>query len=207
MLDRGRSARLGDPYHLLLIGGDEARPRRQRHAHPLLPRQPQLASYLASADAFVHAGMHETFGLVVLEAMACGRPVVAMRAGALPELVTEKRGHARRAARRPAIAAANLAGAIAALYERDLDVLGAAARRHVESNYSWTRALQALMTRYQSAVGARRVPALAPALERAETTQSQSGRQSPARPLLQIVLRPLQIFDARRRRASGRRSP
>ena len=54
----------------------------------------ELASYFASADAFVHAGTHETFGLVMLEAMACGRPVVAMRAGAIPELVDETRRRA-----------------------------------------------------------------------------------------------------------------
>jgi alpha-1,6-mannosyltransferase len=37
----------------------------------------RLATMLASADAFVHAGDQETFGLSVLEALACGTPVVA----------------------------------------------------------------------------------------------------------------------------------
>ena len=32
----------------------------------------ELAQWLASADALVHAGTKETFGLVILEAMACG---------------------------------------------------------------------------------------------------------------------------------------
>ena len=48
-----------------------------------------------------------------------------------------------------------IAGAIDALYQRDLEAVGAAARQHVETNYSWTRALQALMGRYQAAVAAR----------------------------------------------------
>jgi hypothetical protein len=56
------------------------------------------------------------------------------------------------------------------VYERDLDVLGAAARRHVLTNYSWSRALHGLMARYQMAVNARRLPALNNALGRAETT-------------------------------------
>jgi glycosyltransferase involved in cell wall biosynthesis len=35
------------------------------------------------------ARWHEPFGLVIVEAMACGTPVVALRAGSVPELVSE----------------------------------------------------------------------------------------------------------------------
>jgi alpha-1,6-mannosyltransferase len=148
--------RLGEPYHLLLIGGDEARRDGNVTRIPYCRDNRELATLLASADAFVHAGEHETFGLVVLEAMACARPVVAMRAGALPEIVEEKVGLLAEPSQDWSIAADNLAAAISALYERDLDAVGAVARRHVESNYSWSRALQGLMARYQAAVGARR---------------------------------------------------
>jgi alpha-1,6-mannosyltransferase len=161
--------RLGDPYHLLLIGGDVAARDANVTRIPYRRDNRELASYLASADAFVHAGVHETFGLVVLEAMACGRPVVAMRAGAIPELIDERVGVLAEPHEDPDVAAANLAGAIAGIYQRDLDVLGAAARRHVVSNYSWSRALQSLMLRYQSAL-ASRVPERAATLARAETT-------------------------------------
>jgi alpha-1,6-mannosyltransferase len=153
--------KLGSPYHLLLIGGGETAREDNVTRIPYCRDNHTLGSYIASADAFVHAGTHETFGLVVLEAMACGRPVVAMRAGALPELVDPGAGALAEPHEDPAIAAANLAGAIHSVYERDLDALGAAARRHVLSNYSWSRALQSLMARYQTAVGARRLPALA----------------------------------------------
>jgi len=162
--------RLGDPYHLLLIGGDETGREGNVTRIPYCRDNHALASYIASADAFVHAGTHETFGLVVLEAMACGRPVVAMRAGALPELVDPGAGNLAEPHADPAVAATNLADAIVNVYERDLDVLGAAARRHVLANYSWSRALQALMGRYQLAVGASRLPALANGMARAETT-------------------------------------
>lgn len=42
----------------------------------LLPR-PELSKVYASADVFVFPSRHETFGLVMLEAMACGTPVAA----------------------------------------------------------------------------------------------------------------------------------
>jgi alpha-1,6-mannosyltransferase len=161
--------RLGDPYHLLLIGGGDAVREGNVTRIPYRRDNRELASYLASSDVFVHAGVHETFGLVVLEAMACGRPVVGMRAGAIPELVDESAGMLAEPHEDPNVAAANLAQAVADIYRRDLDMLGAAARRHVVSNYSWSRALQSLMLRYQSAL-ASRVPARASALARAETT-------------------------------------
>jgi alpha-1,6-mannosyltransferase len=161
-------SRLGAPYHLLLIGGGEAGREGNVTRIPYCRDNLQLASYFASADAFVHAGIHETFGLVVLEAMACGRPVVAMRAGAIPELVTEEAGVLVEPRAGEGALAAGLAAAIDSLYGRNLDALGAAARRHVVSNYSWSRALQSVMLRYQSAVAARRLPTHADGLARAE---------------------------------------
>ena len=159
--------RLGEPFHLLLIGGAEAAREGNITRIPYCRDNQTLASYFASADGFVHAGAHETFGLVVLEALACGRPVVAMRAGALPELVNEECGVLADPNDDALVAAGNLADAVASLYERDLDAMGAAARRHVIANYSWSRSLQSLMQKYQAAVSARRVPAGAEGLARA----------------------------------------
>nr|WP_290227186.1 glycosyltransferase [Trichocoleus desertorum] len=49
----------------------------------------ELSSAFASADAFVFPSRTETLGLVLLEAMAAGCPVVAARSGGIPDIVTD----------------------------------------------------------------------------------------------------------------------
>lgn len=159
--------KLGPPYHLLLVGGGRSE-RRGRNVTmiPYRRDRAEVAECLASCDALVHAGTKETFGLVVLEAMACARPVVAVRAGAIPEFVDESVG---------VLAepddADSFAAAVAALYERDVDALGAAARSRVMQRYTWSHAFRAQLAAYAEilqqreaaiAPGAASVPAVAP---------------------------------------------
>jgi glycosyltransferase involved in cell wall biosynthesis len=56
---------------------------RERHA---------LAQLLAAADVFVSASLMETYGLTLVEAMACGIPVVAFRVGGIPEAAPDGQG-------------------------------------------------------------------------------------------------------------------
>ncbi|HXY95774.1 MAG TPA: glycosyltransferase [Steroidobacteraceae bacterium] len=145
-------AQLGAPYHLLLIGGHRrARAARNVTLVPYRRDSVELASWIASADALVHAGTKETFGLVVLEAMACGRPVVAARAGAFPELVDESVGMLAEPD-----SAEGMAAAIAALYERDLAAVGAAARARVLRQFTWDRTFRQQLDTYAALIGARR---------------------------------------------------
>ena len=139
---------LGDRYHLLLIGGGRFTPRAPNVT--VLEYQQdnrQLARLLASCDAFVHAGDQETFGLVVLEAMACGLPVIAARAGALPELVDENVG----ATFEPR-APDDLARKVLGLFERDREAARRAARRRAET-HGWDAAFTRLLGRYTRLMG------------------------------------------------------
>ncbi len=49
----------------------------------------ELACAFASADMFVFPSQTDTFGLVLLEALASGLPVVAARAGGIPDVVRD----------------------------------------------------------------------------------------------------------------------
>jgi glycosyltransferase involved in cell wall biosynthesis len=79
--------------HLALVGDGPARPELERRfagrrAHFLgFLRGEALARAFASADVFVMPSTTETLGFVVLEAMASGCPVVAARAGGIPDLI------------------------------------------------------------------------------------------------------------------------
>ena len=128
---------LGDPYHLLIIGGPIARrPSRRVTVLPYQREPKRLATWLASSDVVVHAGRCETFGLVALEGLACGRPVVVYDAGALPEIVDSSVG-----AVAPDTGPAALAAAVSDVVARDPIALGAAGRQRVLEHYTWDRAL------------------------------------------------------------------
>lgn len=59
----------------------------------VLPRR-ELAEVYAAADVFVFPSLHETFGLVMLEAMACGTPVAAYPVDGPKEVIGDSPGGA-----------------------------------------------------------------------------------------------------------------
>lgn len=67
-------------------------PRDARSSYTRLPPQRQIPSLYAACDAWLSPSISEGFGLPILEAMATGTPVIATRAGAAPELVTDRTG-------------------------------------------------------------------------------------------------------------------
>jgi alpha-1,6-mannosyltransferase len=143
--------RLGHPYYLLMIGsGDEIPSSSQVIAMPFQRDPYALARLIASCDVLAHPGDQETFGLVVLEAMACGIPVVGMDAGGVSELVDQDTG----VLVSPGSASA-LAEGIEYAYTRDCAVLGAQARQKVLQCYDWNMIIPQLIAQYAHLFAAR----------------------------------------------------
>jgi glycosyltransferase involved in cell wall biosynthesis len=127
------------------------------HFHVGLP-DAEVIAILRRAMALVHptpvdaggsAGAHELFGLALVEAMACGCPVVATRAASLPEIVVDGENGLLVAPNDPAAIAAalrRLAGE-PGLWER----LSAAARRRVEETFTWDRVAERCLAAYGDA--------------------------------------------------------
>jgi len=135
---------LGAPYVLLALGAGPAPPSGERViVQPFVADPMALARVLASADVFVHAGDQETFGLAVLEALACGTPVVARRAEGLPELVDAGVGAGVGDGR-----AASYAAAIASVFAGDRIGLARRARERAES-YDWNQMLPLQLMHYR----------------------------------------------------------
>jgi N-acetyl-alpha-D-glucosaminyl L-malate synthase BshA len=85
------------PATLLMIGDGPDREDGEKEARDLevaddvrfLGRIDRVTNLLQATDLFLLPSQSESFGLAALEAMACGAPVVATRAGGLPEVIED----------------------------------------------------------------------------------------------------------------------
>jgi N-acetyl-alpha-D-glucosaminyl L-malate synthase BshA len=85
------------PATLVMIGDGPERVDAENEARELgvfpyvqfLGRLDSVASLLQASDLFILPSQTESFGLAALEAMACGAPVIATRAGGLTEVIDD----------------------------------------------------------------------------------------------------------------------
>ena len=57
-----------------------------------LKTKKEVAEFMKKCDFFVQASLYETFGVTYIEAMACGKPIVATNLPVLRELVNKEKG-------------------------------------------------------------------------------------------------------------------
>ena len=110
-----------------------------------------LAAAFREARVFVLPSEYEAFGLVLLEAMAQGTPVVASRVGGIPEFVED--GSAGRLV--PPGDAERLAEALLALWDdpETRSRMGEFGRTRIVPRYSWDEVARRLRTLFAEIVG------------------------------------------------------
>ena len=141
-----------DEFELLIIGdGPQRAQLRQLQAQtanvkwiPYCTDSSELARFYRAADAFVHPGIQETFGLVALESQACGTPVVGIRGSYMDRIIChEQESWARENT------PDSLADAIEEFCRKDLKSMGAVAASAAAERYSWPRVFEGLLCIYR----------------------------------------------------------
>jgi alpha-1,6-mannosyltransferase len=107
----------------------------------------RLAGFYRAADLFVHPGVQETFGLVTLEAQACGTPVIGIRGSYMDRII-----HSDQTLWAGENSAGALATAIEEMSHEDLSKTGAGASRRVSAQYSWTHVFTRMFDLYREVV-------------------------------------------------------
>ena len=107
-----------------------------------------LARIYNVADVSIVPSRIEPFGLVAVEALACGTPVVATNAGGLPDFINEEVG-----ALVPVGDSESLAAAIISEIENNTkQTKGVYANQYAYENYTWKQQVAKMITLYQEAM-------------------------------------------------------
>ena len=129
----------------------------------MLPR-PELIAVLAASDVFVCPSVYEPLGIVNLEAMAMGLPVVGSATGGIPDVIVdgetgllvpiEQVQDGTGTPIDPDRFVADLAERLTALAtdEARAEEMGIASRKRVEEHFSWTAIAERTMEVYQWAL-------------------------------------------------------
>ncbi len=151
----------GENVRMMVVGGggpgepETDRVRRlaeERHVDDLIEfvgrvDHDELPLYYNAADVCVVPSYYESFGLVALESMACGTPVVATRVGGLPTLVHHGHTGYLKSWRCPEAFANSVEMIISS--ERLQESLGTAARRRAEM-MSWPNVASMISDEYRA---------------------------------------------------------
>ena len=112
----------------------------------------ELAREYAGCDVFCLPARYESFGLVLVEAMSHGKPVVACRAGGMPEVVADGRTGL-------LVEPDSLPALVAAIRQLATDAglratLGAAGRREYEDRFTVAAMVRGTLAAFAAATAA-----------------------------------------------------
>jgi len=113
-----------------------------------LGNQPQttVAKLYNIADLAVVPSRIEPFGLVAVEALACGTPVIASNAGGLPDFINDKVGRLFPMDNYKALSK----NIISALKNEEKKSKGSYAAKYARANFSWERVIEELIKVYKN---------------------------------------------------------
>jgi glycosyltransferase involved in cell wall biosynthesis len=125
-----------DEARLLIVGAGDGRPLVKQAGElgigdrvVLCGPRHDVPEVLAAIDVFVHPAIAESFGMVIVEAMAMGRPVLSTPVGIAPEVIAPGETGLLCSSHDPSALAAGLRGMLA--WRLVWPAIGAAARRRV----------------------------------------------------------------------------
>ena len=107
----------------------------------------QLAAHYRAADLFVHPGVQETFGLVTLEAQACGTPVIGIHGSYMDRII-----HSDQTLWARKNSPAALAAAIEETSRADLKASNTRVSQLVAAQYSWNEVFTRLFDLYREVI-------------------------------------------------------
>ena len=113
----------------------------------------EVVQLYSHAAVFACPSIYEPFGLINLEAMACGTPVVASRVGGIPEVVVDGETGWLVPPGDPAALAEALRVSLADPTRARR--MGEAGRRRVEAHFSWDRIAEHTLAVYRDAIAAK----------------------------------------------------
>lgn len=142
--------RLGEGVEVDLVTPEDVPERPGVRIHRLGPSDPQLLDLQQQADLFCLPTQADAVPWAVLEAMACGTPVLSTRVGAIPDLLDEGRAGMLVPAGEPRA----LRDALHSLLDDDAkrESLATRARARCEERYDARKQLPALIEHFQVAI-------------------------------------------------------